>query len=135
MKIAWRRRFVNEFFHSAQQSATWRIDIPPALVLIGYVVIHPVPGVITAVRYGNAVRAEEGPVVLEVSVNPKAPFVHQRMVLRTQQHELVDRRLAAIGPVLDVVDVDKAFVAAPREAAGVLVPGANSPCDALGYDA
>jgi hypothetical protein len=50
------------------------------------------------------------------------PLVHQRAVLRAQQHQLLNRRLATIGPVLDMVDVDKALVAAPREAAGVLVP-------------
>ena len=91
--------------------------------------------VVTTVRYGNTVGTKEGPVVLEVLFDTKAPFVHQRVVLRAQQHQLLHRRFAAIGPVFDVVDIDKALIAAPREAAGIFVPGTNRTFDAFGYHA
>ena len=130
MKIVWCRRLVNEFFHCAQQSATWRIVSPLADVIINHV-----PGVITALGYRNAVRTVEGPVALEVLVDTKAPFVHQRVVLRAQQHQLVHHRLAAISPVVDVVDIDKALVATPWETASVLVPGTHRALDAFRDDA
>jgi len=91
--------------------------------------------VVTTFRYGNAVRTKESPVVLEIFLDTKAPFVHQRVVLRAQQQQLLDRRFATIGPVFDVVDIDKALVAASRETTGILVPGTNRPFDAFGYHA
>ena len=76
MKIVWWRRLANEYFHRAQQSATWRIVVPSTDVIIQHVA-----GVVTTTRYGNAVGAKEAPVVLKVPVDTKAPFVYQCVVL------------------------------------------------------
>jgi hypothetical protein len=45
--------------------------------------------VITGVRYGNAIRSQEDPVALKIRADAKTPFMHQRMMLRAQQHQVV----------------------------------------------
>ena len=42
-------------------------------------------------------------------------FVHEVMVMSTQQHEIVETRVTAIGPVLDVMSIDESVVRAARE--------------------
>jgi hypothetical protein len=46
--------------------------------------------------------------------------VHEPVVLAAKLHEVVQARLAALTPVLDVVGVDELLVGAAREAASVV---------------
>ena len=50
-------------------------------------------------------------------------------MLRAQQHQVVDARLATIGPVLDMVAVQETAIIAARECAATVVPGPNCPLD------
>ena len=49
--------------------------------------------------------------------------MHQRVMLRAQQHQVLEARLAAVRPVFDVVAVKVAAVLAAREPAATIVPG------------
>ena len=87
------------------------------------------PGNIPDLGYRDAVGAEERPVVAEIFIDPEAALVHQRVVLRAQQQEVVDIGLAAIGPVLDMMAFEESMVIASGERAAVIVPCPNSPLD------
>ena len=49
-------------------------------------------------------------------------FVHEVMVMvmSTQQHEIVETRVTAIGPVLDVMSIDESVVRAARKTASLV---------------
>jgi len=61
--------------------------------------------VITGNRNGNAVGSNEVPAILEVFLNTKTALMDQCVVLRAQQYQVVERCLAAIRPMLDMVAV------------------------------
>lgn len=46
----------------------------------------------------------------------EAALVHEVMVMAAQQHEVIQARLAALRPVLNVMAIDKLVVGAAREA-------------------
>ena len=47
----------------------------------------------------------------------ESSFMHQPMMVATQLHEVLDVGLPAIGPMRDMVSIDKAGMGAPRETA------------------
>ena len=49
-----------------------------------------------------------------------AALVHEMMVMPTQQHEIVEARIAAFRQVTDVVTIDKLVIHATREAAATI---------------
>lgn len=49
-----------------------------------------------------------------------AAFVHQPVMMAAELHEVVEARLATVGPVLDVVAVDVTRAGAAREAAAAV---------------
>lgn len=77
--------------------------------------IEHVDRVIATVRYRDAIGTVECPLVSEVPSYREATFMHRRVVLRAQQHQVVERGLATVRPVHHVVDVQEAFVTAARE--------------------
>jgi len=60
------------------------------------VLIRNVTGVVAAIRNGDAVRTQEVPTIPKILLNPKATFVYECVVLRAQQHEVVDARLTVV---------------------------------------
>ena len=85
--------------------------------------------------HGDAVRSVEHPALIEVLIDPEAAFVHERVVLRAQQHQIIERRVAAVRPVLDMVNVQVPSVIAPGERAAVMVARFHRALDSLGNDA
>ena len=49
-----------------------------------------------------------------------AAFVHQAVVVATQEHQVVEPCLAAVRPVVDVVGVDEALAGAAGKAAALI---------------
>ena len=47
-------------------------------------------------------------------------FVHEVMMASTQQHQIVETRLTAIGPVPDVMTIDEFMVRAARKTASLV---------------
>lgn len=85
MQIDGRRRFPDEVFRNAQQSSRGRIFVQG-----GNIAVDHVAQVIAAVGYRDAVRPQEIPAILEVLLDPEAALVHERVVLRAQQHQVVE---------------------------------------------
>lgn len=54
---------------------------------------------------GDPVGSHEGPVVSEVLLDPEPTFVHKCVMLRAQQHEVIETRLTTIGPVFHMMAV------------------------------
>ena len=105
----------NEIFRDAQQSSTWRIVVRP--------------GKITALRNRYPIGSLEVPAVIEVFFDPETTFVHQRVVIRTQQHQVIETRLATVRPVLDVMAMQVAAVLAARKRTAVTIPCAQCSLD------
>ena len=61
--------------------------------------------------------------------------MHERVVLRAQQHEVINGGLAAVRPVLYMVAIQEAAVLAARKHAMVTVPCAHCALDRLRHDA
>ena len=80
------------------------------------------PGGVTELGHGNAVGPQEGPSVLKVFLDSKSPFVHQRVVPRAQQHEVLEICFNTSRPVFDMVVVQKPSIMAARKGAAVTVP-------------
>ena len=89
---------------------------------------------ITASRNGTSVRAFEEPVVLVVTLNRKTTLVHELVMLRTQQHQVVEACLATDRPVLNVMRVDKALVVTAGERT-TFVPGREGTFDSRRHGA
>ncbi len=53
-------------------------------------VINHVIGVITTSRNGTAIGSFEKPMILVVALDTKAAFVHQPVVSRTKQHQVIE---------------------------------------------
>ena len=66
-------------------------------------------------------RANEDPVVLKVFLDSKPSFVHQWMMTRAKRHKIVDAGLAAVGPMLNVMNVQEATVTATRKSTAMIV--------------
>jgi len=101
-----------EIIRRAQQSPRWGIveQFGPRSRLTGNflnVVIHDVSRVITASRNGSSVRAFEEPAILVVTLDGKTTLVHPFVMLRTQQHQVIETRFATSRPVLNVMRIDK----------------------------
>ncbi len=97
--------------------------------------LENISGVAITVGHSDGVRPHKEPAVLKVLVDAKAAFVHQRVVLRAQQHQVVECGLSSVRPVLDMVAMQEALVSAARECTAVVVPGAHGPGYGLGDDA
>jgi len=68
----------------------------------------------------SAVWSTEPYAVVGGALNAEPVFVHQSVVMAAEQHEIVDRGVAAICPVADVMRIDEtAMVAARKPAAAV----------------
>ena len=132
MPISRWRRLRHDFFRIGQQSP--RGGIIEQIGKLFDVIIHRVLSVITAIWYGPPVRAPEEPVILVVTLDRKTTLVHEFVMLRTQQHQVVEARIAAGGPVLNVVCIDKAFVVAAGERTA-FVPGHEGALDCRWHDA
>src|SRR5581483_149748 len=61
-------------------------------------------------------RVPKDDFLVRQSLHRERPFVHQTMVATTEQHEVVEARLAAVGPMDDVVRIDPLVVVTTREA-------------------
>jgi len=81
------------------------------------IVVNHVLRLVTAAWHGMAVGPFEEPVVLVVALNSKAAFVHQSMVARAQQQQVIETRFTTGRPVLDVVGIHKSRVVTARERA------------------
>ena len=130
MPINRRRRLLGHFFQGAQQSATWRIQVRAVEFGIDHVL-----RVIADVGYRDTVGPHEEPRIVEVFFDAEAALVHERMVSRAKQEQVVERGLTAVGPVLDVVAVEEAPVPAAGEAAAVPVSCPYGALDGLRYGA
>ena len=71
-------------------------------------VIHRIAGAITASRNGTTIGPFEEPMILIVALETKTTFVHQSVVSRTKQHQVIELRFTTCGPVPDVMCIDKA---------------------------
>ena len=101
---------------------------------IGNIVVNHVQRAIAALGYGNAVRSNEIPAVSKVALDAETTFVHERVVFRAEQHQVIDAGFAAVRPVLDVVTVQVAVIAAAWEPATSVVSRVQCPLDGLRYD-
>ena len=123
MKIS-RRRWLGHFvFPLAQQSSRGRNfnHFGPGALGVKILINH-VPGAVTELGNGNAIGPEEGPSVLKVLLDSKSAFMHQRVMPRAQQHEVLEIRFTTVRPVLDMVIVQKSSIMAAWEGAAVTVP-------------
>ena len=68
-------------------------------------------------RHTTAIRSAEHLPALTVHDDLKASLVHQPVVMTTEQHQVIQTGLAAMGPMLNVMGIDEAPVTATREAA------------------
>lgn len=75
--------------------------------------------------------ATVGPGELKGSIfdplHAEAAFVHQAVMMAAQQHEVVERGFAAVGPVLNMMGIDEAMSSAPRKAAAAVAEAGPSP--------
>ena len=85
---------------------------------------------ITAGWNRDAVGSHEVPAILEVLLDSEATLVHQRVVFRTERHQVFEAGLTAVRPVLDVVTVKIAVVVAAREGATIVVSRPHGTFDA-----
>ena len=68
-----------------------------------YAVVEHVLGAVTARRNHAPVRAPEAQRAVRIARDMKAAFVQQAVVMRAQQGEIVDRRLAAVDPMTQMM--------------------------------
>jgi hypothetical protein len=71
--------------------------------------------VITACRYGDSVGPFEAPAIPVVSFDAKTTFMHESVMLRAQQHQVIQTCFAAGRPVLNVMGINETLVSAARE--------------------
>ena len=76
-------------------------------------------GAAGATSQERAIRSEEGEHAVASTDDAESAFVHRAVMTSAQQHEVVEARGAAIGPVFDVVGVASAGRAAREAASGV----------------
>ena len=60
--------------------------------------------------------------------------MHQRVVLRAQQHQIVEGRLATVRPVVDVMAMQEAPIVTSWELATAIVPGSQCSLDSFWDD-
>ncbi len=71
---------------------------------------------------GPLTTIQEHQFAARISLARETAFVHQAMMMPAELHQIVETGLAAVGPVLDVVPVDKALERTAGKAAAV-IPG------------
>src|SRR5690606_6075562 len=91
-------------------------------------VVHPILGPVTAGRHRSSVRSPEEPAVLVILFDFEPTFMHQCVVCAAEKHQVGKARLATVGPVLDVVRIDKACPSAAWESTA-FVPRPQGPAD------
>ena len=87
------RRLRDETFRTGNKSPSWGI-----VDLIGKfsnVIIHRVLRSVAASRNGPPVRSFEEPLILEVPFDGKTILMHQLVMPRTEQHQVIQTGLAA----------------------------------------
>ena len=77
-----------------------------------HLVVHPVDFSIPAGRHGNPIRPPEYPTILEVLVDAIVAFVHEAVMARAKEQQVVETRLAAGRPMPNMVRVGEATVPA-----------------------
>ena len=113
----WQRRYslrVIFFVQSGQKTLRGGVLGQCGTARIDFIVEH-VRGTITAIRHGFSVGSPEIPAIQVVFRNREATFVHQSMMARAQQQQIVETDLTAGRPVLDMVCIDKALIRATRK--------------------
>ncbi len=97
--------------------------------------VQHVTRVITGLRHSDPIRSQEDPVILKVRLDAKTPFMHQRVVLRAHQQQIIERCLTLSGPMLNMVALQEAVMVTTREAAIVVVSRSHGTLDASGNEA
>jgi len=143
MPINGRCRFRHKTFHSGQQSPTWGIieQFGPRSRLrgtrsrstgnIANAIIRDVLCTVSTGRNRPSVRPLEEPAVPVVAFDHESTFVHQLVMLRTQEHQVIEAGFTSGRPVLDMMRIDKACVVTTGECTD-LVSGTQCPFDRSG---
>ena len=92
------------------------------------------PGVIAAIGHRDAVGPNKAPAVLKVLLNTKAAFMDERVMSGAQQNQVIDRGLATVRPVLDMMAIEEALVIAAGKRAAMIVTGSYHPGYRFGDD-
>ena len=69
---------------------------------------------------GTAIGPAEADSVVGGPLDAEPVFMHQSVMMTAEQNKIVDRGVAAIRPVTDVVRIDETPMAAAREAASAV---------------
>lgn len=119
MQISGCRYFFHKVFRNAQQCSRGSIVVRARNFAGRFV--HHVARVVAGRWNRNPIRPQEGPVVLKARLNTKTTLMHQRVVLRAQQHQVIERGLAVSRPMLDMMAVQEAAIVAAWKPAAVVV--------------
>jgi len=84
--------------------------------------VEHVGGAISRARDNAAIGPAEIDALAAVVVDRETAFVHERVMIRAEQREIVETRLATVRPMLDVMPVDVTVIPAARKRAAA-IPG------------
>src|SRR5690606_17492675 len=87
-------------------------------------ILRPIP----ALRHRTPGRPHEEPPIPIVLLDPEPALVHQRVMRRAEQDQILEARLPAVRPMLDVVRLDETLPTASRETTPA-VPCPQRPLD------
>jgi hypothetical protein len=79
------------------------------------IVVRHVCQTISRRRHSAAVRPAEEPAVAVVFADGETSLVAQLVMRLAEEHQIFETRLAAVRPVFDVMRINEALAAAPRE--------------------